>query len=138
MVWGAIAYDTRSPLILIHRHPSATFVATHGRAPRSHCSTRKYSATHRKNVTRLHPTLYHPSLACSYADLSPVVHIWDHLGWRIGQLTSWVEQEACLQQLWNEMSQDIIRNLYDVLRSLRSKREYYIHKTSIHFSFFLQ
>ncbi|GFV17671.1 transposable element Tcb1 transposase [Trichonephila clavipes] len=45
-------------------------------------------------------------------DLSPIEHIWDHLGWQVGQPTSLVELEARLQQLWNEISQDIKRNLY--------------------------
>ncbi|GFV44895.1 transposable element Tcb1 transposase [Trichonephila clavipes] len=45
-------------------------------------------------------------------DLSPIEHIWDHLGWRVGHPTSLNELEARLQQIWNEMSQDIIQNLY--------------------------
>ncbi|GFV65471.1 transposable element Tcb1 transposase [Trichonephila clavipes] len=45
-------------------------------------------------------------------DLSPIEHSWDHLG-----MASWVshelnELEAMLHQIWNEMSQDIIQNLY--------------------------
>ncbi|GFX45128.1 hypothetical protein TNCV_3431761 [Trichonephila clavipes] len=39
-------------------------------------------------------------------------HQWDHLGEQTGQPTCLVEFEVCLQQLWNEMFQDIIRNLY--------------------------
>ncbi|GFV68355.1 transposable element Tcb1 transposase [Trichonephila clavipes] len=46
------------------------------------------------------------------SNVSPIEHIWDHLGRRVGQPTSWNELEARLQQLWNEMSQDIIQNLY--------------------------
>ncbi|GFV18849.1 transposable element Tcb1 transposase [Trichonephila clavipes] len=45
-------------------------------------------------------------------DLSPIKHIWDHLGWRVGHSTSLNELEATVQQIWNEMSQDIIQNLY--------------------------
>ncbi|GFU72261.1 transposable element Tcb1 transposase [Trichonephila clavipes] len=44
-------------------------------------------------------------------DLSPVEHIWDHLGWNVGHPTSLNQLEARLQQIWNEMSQDIIQNL---------------------------
>ncbi|GFY24322.1 transposable element Tcb1 transposase [Trichonephila clavipes] len=47
-----------------------------------------------------------------FPDLSPVEHIWDHLGWRVGHSTSLNELEARLQQIWNEMSQDIKQNLY--------------------------
>ncbi|GFX93608.1 transposable element Tcb1 transposase [Trichonephila clavipes] len=45
-------------------------------------------------------------------DLSPIEHIWDHLGRRVGHPTSLNKLEARLQQIWNEMSQDIIQNLY--------------------------
>ncbi|GFW75561.1 transposable element Tcb1 transposase [Trichonephila clavipes] len=45
-------------------------------------------------------------------DLSLIKHIWDHLGRRVAHPTSLSELEARLQQIWNEMSQDIIQNLY--------------------------
>ncbi|GFX52085.1 transposable element Tcb1 transposase [Trichonephila clavipes] len=45
-------------------------------------------------------------------DLSPVEHIWNHLGRRVGHPTSLNELEARLQQIWNEMSQDILQNLH--------------------------
>ncbi|GFV73986.1 transposable element Tcb1 transposase [Trichonephila clavipes] len=45
-------------------------------------------------------------------DLSPVEHIWDHLGWRDWHRSSLNELEARFQHIWSEMSQDIIQNLY--------------------------
>ncbi|GFX94802.1 transposable element Tcb1 transposase [Trichonephila clavipes] len=45
-------------------------------------------------------------------DLSPIEHIWGHLRRRVGQPTSLNELEARLQQICNEMTQDIIQNLY--------------------------
>ncbi|GFU46877.1 transposable element Tcb2 transposase [Trichonephila clavipes] len=36
-------------------------------------------------------------------DLSPIEHIWDHLGRRVGHPMSLNELEAILQQIWNEM-----------------------------------
>ncbi|GFV83042.1 transposable element Tcb1 transposase [Trichonephila clavipes] len=45
-------------------------------------------------------------------DLSPIEHIWDPLVRRVGYPTSLNELEAGLQQIWNEMSQDIIQNLH--------------------------
>ncbi|GFW26953.1 transposable element Tcb2 transposase [Trichonephila clavipes] len=45
-------------------------------------------------------------------DLSLIRHIWDNLVRRVGYFTSLNEREARLQQIWNEMSQDIIQNLY--------------------------
>ncbi|GFW86355.1 transposable element Tcb1 transposase [Trichonephila clavipes] len=44
--------------------------------------------------------------------LSPMEHVWDHLGLRVGHPTSLNELEARVQQIWNEMSEDIIQNLY--------------------------
>ncbi|GFT86156.1 transposable element Tcb2 transposase [Trichonephila clavipes] len=41
-------------------------------------------------------------------DLPPIEHIWDNLGRLDGLPMSLNEQEAKLQQIWNEMSQDII------------------------------
>ncbi|GFS69148.1 transposable element Tcb2 transposase [Trichonephila clavipes] len=45
-------------------------------------------------------------------DLSPIEHIWDPLGQRVGYPTSLNKLEARLQQICNEMSQDIIQSLY--------------------------
>ncbi|PRD21524.1 UNVERIFIED_CONTAM: hypothetical protein NCL1_51501 [Trichonephila clavipes] len=81
-------------------------------APTSHFSTRQCSASHGKGVTRLSQNCYDPSLACPIPNLSPIEHIWDNLGRRIGNPTSLNELEAGLQQIVNEMSQDIIQNLY--------------------------
>ncbi|GFV37246.1 histone-lysine N-methyltransferase SETMAR [Trichonephila clavipes] len=56
-------------------------------------------------------------------DLSPIKHFWDLLGGQIGQHTSFVELEVRLQQMWNEVFQDIMRNLleqedYSILKRL--------------------
>ncbi|GFY14448.1 transposable element Tcb1 transposase [Trichonephila clavipes] len=53
-----------------------------------------------------------PTLTFSILRFVKIEHIWDHLGFQVGQPTCLVELEERLQQLWNEMSQDIIRNLY--------------------------
>ncbi|GFW88751.1 transposable element Tcb1 transposase [Trichonephila clavipes] len=71
-----------------------------------HGLTRQWS--HRTVSALLLPFLGLPDLQ----NLSPIVHIWDHLGRRVGHPTSLNELEAGLQQIWNEMSQDIIQNLY--------------------------
>ncbi|GFU51529.1 transposable element Tcb1 transposase [Trichonephila clavipes] len=51
-------------------------------------------------------------LPASTPGLSPIEHIWDHLGRRVGYPTSLNELETRLQQIWNEMSPDTIQNLY--------------------------
>ncbi|GFW09927.1 uncharacterized protein TNCV_4252561 [Trichonephila clavipes] len=83
--------------------------ATPATAPRSHFPTRQCSFSYGKGVTRLSPHCYHPWPTLS-PDLSPIEHIWDHLGWRVGHPTCLNELEASLQQIWSEMPQDIIQN----------------------------
>ncbi|GFX02869.1 transposable element Tcb1 transposase [Trichonephila clavipes] len=122
MVWGAIAYNTRSPLVLIRdtmtaqryvhdilqphvlllmqRLPGAIFQQDNTRL-----HTARVSQDCLRTVTTLPWTARSP-------DLSPIEHIWDHLGWRVEHPPSLNELEARLQQIWNEMSQDIIQNLY--------------------------
>ncbi|GFU33969.1 uncharacterized protein TNCV_656341 [Trichonephila clavipes] len=45
-------------------------------------------------------------------DLSPIEHIWDPLELRVGYPMSLNELETRLHQIWKEMSEDIIQNLY--------------------------
>ncbi|GFV74430.1 transposable element Tcb2 transposase [Trichonephila clavipes] len=52
------------------------------------------------------------SCPAKFPDLSSIENIWDHLGWQVGQPTSLVELEACLQKLGNEMSHNITRNSF--------------------------
>ncbi|GFU57754.1 transposable element Tcb2 transposase [Trichonephila clavipes] len=103
MVWGAIAYNTRSPLVLIHDtwQPSGAIFQQDN--ARTH--TARVSQDCLRTVTALSSSDRSP-------DLSPIEHIWDHLGRRVGHPPSLNELEARLQQIWNEMSQDIIQNLY--------------------------
>ncbi|GFX98373.1 transposable element Tcb1 transposase [Trichonephila clavipes] len=54
-------------------------------------------------------TLFWPSRS---PDLSTIEPIWDHLGRRIGHSTSLNELEVRLQQIWNQMSQDVMQNSY--------------------------
>ncbi|GFW66013.1 transposable element Tcb1 transposase [Trichonephila clavipes] len=53
-----------------------------------------------------------------FPDLSPIEHIWDHLGQRVGHPTSLNEQETRLLQIWNKVSQDIVQNLYASMPNL--------------------
>ncbi|GFT71636.1 serine protease grass [Trichonephila clavipes] len=64
--------------------------------PKSHFSIKQCLASHGKGVQ----------------SLSPLERIWDHLGRRVGHSTSLNELDARLQKIWNEMSQDIMHNLY--------------------------
>ncbi|GFX99042.1 transposable element Tcb1 transposase [Trichonephila clavipes] len=53
-----------------------------------------------------------PFLGLPDSQVSPIENIWDHFGRRVGHLTSLNELEARLEQIWNEMSKDIIQSLY--------------------------
>ncbi|GFT33586.1 transposase [Trichonephila clavipes] len=122
MVWGAIAYNTRSPLVLIRgtmtvqqyvndilqphvlplmERPPGTIFQQDNHRP--------HTARVSQDCLRTVTTLPWPARS---PDLSSIEHIWDHLGRRFGNPTSLNELEARLQQIWNEMSQDIIQNLY--------------------------
>ncbi|GFX16473.1 transposable element Tcb1 transposase [Trichonephila clavipes] len=122
MVWGAIVYNTGSPLVLIcgtmtaqqyvhdilqpyvlplmKRLPGAIFQQDNARPP-----TARVSQDSLNTVTTLPWPVKSP-------DLSLIEHIWDNFGRRVGHPTNLNELEARLQQIWNEISQDIIQNLY--------------------------
>ncbi|GFS58259.1 transposable element Tcb2 transposase [Trichonephila clavipes] len=118
MVWDALAYNTWSPLVLnrgsmpaqryvldiLQPHvlplmPGAIFQQDNARP-----HTAKMSQDYIRTVTILPWPARSP-------DLSPIKHIWDHLGRRVEQPTSLNELVARLQQIENEMFQDI-QNLY--------------------------
>ncbi|GFX99878.1 transposable element Tcb2 transposase [Trichonephila clavipes] len=122
MVWGSITYHTRSTLVLVlgtmraqcyvhdiqqphvlplmQRLPGAIFQQDN--AP-------PHMAKVSQDCPRTVTTLLWPARS---PDLFPIKHIWDHLGWQVGHPTSLNELEVRLQQIWDEMSQGIIRNLY--------------------------
>ncbi|GFT62079.1 transposable element Tcb1 transposase [Trichonephila clavipes] len=82
-------------------------------APRSYFSTRQCLASHGKGITNCLRTVSTLPWPSRFSDLSPIKHIWDHLGRRVGHPTNLNELEGRLQQIWNEMFQDIIQSLYD-------------------------
>ncbi|GFV43103.1 transposable element Tcb2 transposase [Trichonephila clavipes] len=122
VVWGAIAYNTRPPLVLIRGTMTAQryvhdILQLHvlplmQRLPGTlfqKGNIRPHTARVSQDCLRTVAILPWPAQS---SDLSPIEHIWDHLGRRVGHPTSLNELEARLQQIWNEMSQDIIQNLY--------------------------
>ncbi|GFW89308.1 transposable element Tcb1 transposase [Trichonephila clavipes] len=95
-------HDTLQPHVstLIHRLAGAIFQQDNARLHPARVS---------EDCLRTVTTLLWPARSL---DLSPIEHIWDYLGWRVGHLTKLNELETRLQQIWNEMSQDILQNLY--------------------------
>ncbi|KFM76628.1 Transposable element Tcb2 transposase, partial [Stegodyphus mimosarum] len=123
MVWGAIAYNARSSLVLFRGTMTAQryvheFLQPHvlplmqwlPGAIFQQDNARPHTARVSQDCLRTVTTLPWPARS---PDLSPVEHIRDHFGRRVGHPTSLNELEARLQQICNEMSQDIIQNLYD-------------------------
>ncbi|GFU08417.1 transposable element Tcb2 transposase [Trichonephila clavipes] len=81
---------------LLQRLPRATFLQD---------NAQPYTARVSQDCLRTVTTLPWPDRS---PDLSLIEQIWDHLGRRVGHPTSLKELEARLQEIWNEMSQDII------------------------------
>ncbi|GFV93609.1 transposable element Tcb2 transposase [Trichonephila clavipes] len=88
MVWGVIAYNTRSPLVLIRCTMTAQRARPH---------TARVSQDCLRTVTTL------PCAARS-PDLSPIELIWDHLRRRVGHPTSLNELEASGFVAWGTLN----------------------------------
>ncbi|GFX43888.1 transposable element Tcb2 transposase [Trichonephila clavipes] len=108
MIWGVIDYNTRSPLVMIcgtmtaqwHVHdilqphvlplmqrlPGAIFQQDNIQP-----CTARVSQDSFRTVTTL-------PLHARSPNLSPIEHIWDHLGRRVGNPTSLIELEARLNE----------------------------------------
>ncbi|GFW03761.1 transposable element Tcb1 transposase [Trichonephila clavipes] len=123
MVWGTTAYTTRSTLIMIRGTMSAQRYI-HDILNDMCChlcngclsgvifqqdNACPHMARKSQDCLRFVTTLLWPARS---ADLSPIEYIWDHLRWRVGPPTSFNYLEPRVQQIWNEMSHDIIENLY--------------------------
>ncbi|GFX22654.1 transposable element Tcb2 transposase [Trichonephila clavipes] len=126
MVWGAIAYNTRSLLVLIRGTMTAQRYVHDILQPDvlpllqwlpgaifqqdiDEPHTARVSQDYLHTVTTL-------SWPFRSADLSPLEDIWDHLRPLVVFPTSLNKLEARLQKIWNEVSQDIIQNLYATLK----------------------
>ncbi|GFV78389.1 transposable element Tcb2 transposase [Trichonephila clavipes] len=83
MVWGAIAYDSRSTLIVM----------------RGTLTGQRYVG----DILRPHPA--------RSSDLSPVEHVWDQLKRQMPSCLSVHDLELAVQDLWAHLPQDNIRCL---------------------------
>ncbi|GFV77947.1 transposable element Tcb1 transposase [Trichonephila clavipes] len=122
MVWGAIANNTQSPLVLIRGTMTAQRYVHDILQPRvlpllerllgalfQQDNALPHTERVSQNCLRTVSTLKGPARS---PDLCPIEQICYHLGRRVGHPTSLNEQEARLHYIWNEMSQDIIQNFY--------------------------
>ncbi|GFU57461.1 transposable element Tcb2 transposase [Trichonephila clavipes] len=106
MVWGAISYNTRSPLELIRGTMTAQRYVHNVLQPHvlpliqwllganfQQDNARPHTTSVAQDYLRNITTLSWPARS---PDLSPIEHIWDHLGPRVGHPTSLNELEARL------------------------------------------
>ncbi|GFW59136.1 transposable element Tcb2 transposase [Trichonephila clavipes] len=108
MVWGATAYNTLSPLVLIRGTMTAQryvpdILQPHvlplmqwlPRAIFQQDNAQPHTARVSQDCLRTVITLPWPARS---PDLSPIEHIWDRLGWRVGHPTSLNELEANMER----------------------------------------
>ncbi|GFU40046.1 transposable element Tcb1 transposase [Trichonephila clavipes] len=122
MVWDTIAYNTRSSLVLIRGTMTALqyihdILQPHVLPLMQRLPGASFGQDNtRPHMARVSQDFLHTVTTLSWLtkspDLFPIDHIWDNLGRRVGHPTNLNELEVRLQQIWNEMSQDIIQNMY--------------------------
>ncbi|GFY18490.1 transposable element Tcb2 transposase [Trichonephila clavipes] len=128
MVWGAIAYDSRSTLIAMRgtstgqryvddilRPHVGPFLNGLTGAIFQQDNAHPHTATVAQDFLRHFQTL--PWLARS-SDLSPVERVWDQLKWQMPSCLSVHDLELAVQDLWAHLSQDNIRCLATQCRTV--------------------
>ncbi|GFW88021.1 transposable element Tcb1 transposase [Trichonephila clavipes] len=120
MVWGAIANNTRPNLLLIRGTTASQWYVHDILQPHvlpfmqwlpgaifEQDNAQPHTARVSQDCLRTFTTLSWPSRS---SDLSPIEHIWDHLGRLVGYSTSLNMLEARLQEIYNEMFKGIMQN----------------------------
>ncbi|GFX80050.1 transposable element Tcb1 transposase [Trichonephila clavipes] len=126
MVWDAITCNTRSTVVLIRGTIAAQWYVHYYLQPHvlprkqrlsgvifQQDNARSYTVSVSQDCLRTVTSLLWSARS---PDLSPIEHIWDHLGRLVGHPPSLNELEARLQQIWNDISQYIIQNFYSSIR----------------------
>ncbi|GFU18640.1 transposable element Tcb2 transposase [Trichonephila clavipes] len=121
MVWGAIAYDSRSTLIVMRgiltsqryvddilRPHVGPFLNGLPGAIFQQDNARPHTARVAQDFLRHFQTLPWPTRS---PDLSPVVHVWDQLKRQMPSCHSVHDLELAVQDLWAHLSQNNIRCL---------------------------
>ncbi|GFX09856.1 transposable element Tcb1 transposase [Trichonephila clavipes] len=116
---GAIAYNTGSPIVLIRGTMTAQWyvhdiLQTHVLQLMQWLPGAIFQEDNvRPHTTRMSKdcfsTVTNLPWPTRYPDLSPIEYTWER---QVGYPTSLIEIMARSQQIWNEMSQDIMQNLY--------------------------
>ncbi|GFW77862.1 DDE_3 domain-containing protein [Trichonephila clavipes] len=123
MVWGGIAYDSRSNLIVmcgtltgqryvadILRPHVGSFLNSLTRAIFQQNNARPHTAKVAQDYLRHFQTLPWPARS---PDLCPVEHVWDQLKRQMPSCHSVHDLELAVQDLWAHLPQDYIKCLID-------------------------
>ncbi|GFU23016.1 transposable element Tc1 transposase [Trichonephila clavipes] len=123
MVWGAIAYDSRSTLIVMRgtlkvqryvddilRPHVGSFLNGLPGAIFQRDNARPHTARVAQDFLRHFQTLPWPTRS---PDLSPVEHVWDQLRWHMPSCHSVHDLELAVQDLWAHLPQDNLRCLFN-------------------------
>ena len=123
LVWGAISYDSRSPLIVIRGTLTAQryveeilqphvlpFMLRSEHAFFQQDNACPHTAQVSHNCLRAVDTIPWPARS---PDLSPIEHVWDQIGRQLQPSTGLQQLERQLLQLWDNLPQENIRRLYD-------------------------
>ena len=122
MVWGAISFDSRTPLVVIRRTLNAQryrddilrpvvlpFLLQYPGLVYQQDNARPHTARVAMNCLQDFPTLPWPARS---PDLSPIEHVRHMIGRRLHPPRNVDHLVQQLQRIWQEISQDSIRDLY--------------------------
>ncbi|GBO17618.1 hypothetical protein AVEN_140610-1 [Araneus ventricosus] len=122
-VWGAICWDTRSPLVVLQRTLTARSYVDDILTPvvlpmlsgrpgviYQQGNARTHTARLSQQCLQGYGILTWPA---SSPDLSPIKHVWDVLGRQLQPSRNTGELTSQLQRLWHDLPQEVIGDLID-------------------------
>lgn len=122
-LWGAICWDTRSPLVVLQRTLTARryvddiltpvvlpMLSSRPGAIYQQDNARPHTARLSQQCLQGYDVLPWPARS---PDLSPIEHVWDVLGRQLQPSRNTGELTAQLQRLWHDIPQGVIGDLID-------------------------
>ncbi|KFM74957.1 Transposable element Tcb1 transposase, partial [Stegodyphus mimosarum] len=138
MVWVAISFDSQTPLVIIRGTLTAQryvddilrpvllpFLLQNSGLIFQQYNARPHTARVAMNCLTACQTLPWPARSPA---LSPIEHVWDMIGRRLHLPGNVDDLTRQLEQIWQELPQEIIRELYESMpRHLESRLEVGLH-----------